>query len=1126
MSATSMNTNNNINNLNLNMDSIPANTNKTRKIASPQKLSHRRSRSFDINSLNKTFSKLNVQSNIKSEKRGIDKINEVILGKDKYFIPEKPVLNINTKILSNSSSRRSSFRTPNSEVDYNELLKSLDDLTSEVKSNTIKRCKRNENKKECNETKNKVESTSTNVDNTVEIKNKNDENVGEKPIEPTKPTLKHSGSLRYLLSLTKKSSKESIKDGEENSMPNFTGLLQNSKNYLLNLTKKNPENDESETSQKPEETKPFEEKKAPEEIKVTKEVDNKESIQIPDINITINSRKSSEATIYKSDNDQCESTKRSENIEEEEEEVEDNSIINQGNENSVINLYSKNRDSINLDVYMNSEMFPNTPVTPISPEDKPGTSTNNKLEVISENKEEEIDLEQELRERELREKELKEKELKEKELREKELREKELRENKMKEKERKKFESLALPKLPPVYYGHKKSNSEVVKLPLNKLKEKNNMRHSYSKDNLEVLKKQDVEASFEIISNNEYKKDSEVERNPVRHDSIRYSNSHTINNKDAHTSKRKSFLNQKNNNSHNLRKKQSGNRLSVNRSSINFQDMQNVKDVTKSFYVNNKNFKTKKTTDDTGNDVYYIKRLNNNEEETNNAAAIKLYRNTRKLSDVSKRQRSDSNSSNRSLPIMNKSDRPYKYDKITVSPKLLVKTTVPVNKSTLSNQSFNADEADFDRSKVLLSAFPQEEEDSLNLMTSNIERDKSIEKMMDSLEAMKNSINGEKGTNKEGIFRPSWAKTNSRHNSSSSNIASQRESTKKTPKLEESKMRTPNLGENKIRTPRLDERKSKTPNLGEKKSPEDSYYVASPQRKQYQSGGLVFSKRNSSLTRFSVVSARTRHSVAQASDVAVKSKFYRYSVNRNMNTYNNPNSLPIPSHHTKLTIPHFNPNIIPIQTPQHTPQHTPQQTPQLTPHLAPHLSNNRKDSIDSVGSQETLTMEGSYNTNIVDSSVCDNNTKSFLFRDTRESKYQNHNVSNIINEIPEEEEEDRMIEDPPLEFNFTNKNKNEYNKNEYNNNSSNTNNINFNKNKSNHISYNQNSNTFTNSNEKKSEIVSKINVTEIPFLYNKEQADWESNMHSMSLYDDQNPKPKKNKKGFRKTFSIFKKNKK
>lgn len=103
-----------------------------------QNSKHRRSNSIDIVSLNKTFSELNVQSNVKHEKTSIEKINEIILGSEKYFIPEKPVLKINTK-----ATARRSVRTPASEVDFNELLKSLDDLTSEVKNNN-----NNENNKD------------------------------------------------------------------------------------------------------------------------------------------------------------------------------------------------------------------------------------------------------------------------------------------------------------------------------------------------------------------------------------------------------------------------------------------------------------------------------------------------------------------------------------------------------------------------------------------------------------------------------------------------------------------------------------------------------------------------------------------------------------------------------------------------------------------------------------------------------------------------------------------------------------------------------------------------------------------------------------------------------------------
>jgi len=108
------------------------------------KKNHRKSKSIDLAMLNKTFANLNVQSNLRSEKRGIDKINEIILENEK-FVSQKTIFHINTKDSSKSSSRVSfRKRTPVVEVNYNDLLKSLDAIASEVNSNSYKnnKCKK------------------------------------------------------------------------------------------------------------------------------------------------------------------------------------------------------------------------------------------------------------------------------------------------------------------------------------------------------------------------------------------------------------------------------------------------------------------------------------------------------------------------------------------------------------------------------------------------------------------------------------------------------------------------------------------------------------------------------------------------------------------------------------------------------------------------------------------------------------------------------------------------------------------------------------------------------------------------------------------------------------------------
>jgi len=98
-------------------------------IIKSKKENHRKSKSIDLATLNKTFANLQVQSNLKSEKRGIDKINEIILENEK-FVPHT------TKISSKSSSRVSYRKRTPIEVNYNDLLKSLDAIASEVKSNS------------------------------------------------------------------------------------------------------------------------------------------------------------------------------------------------------------------------------------------------------------------------------------------------------------------------------------------------------------------------------------------------------------------------------------------------------------------------------------------------------------------------------------------------------------------------------------------------------------------------------------------------------------------------------------------------------------------------------------------------------------------------------------------------------------------------------------------------------------------------------------------------------------------------------------------------------------------------------------------------------------------------------
>jgi len=113
----------------------------------------------------------------------------------------------------------------------------------------------------------------------------------------------------------------------------------------------------------------------------------------------------------------------------------------------------------------------------------------------------------------------------------------------------------------------------------------------------------------------------------------------------------------------------------------------------------------------------------------------------------------------------------------------------PAVRSSLSSQSFNANEEDFEikNKDVLtvpsiennrkLSVTSIHEEDNLKLLASNIEKDKNMDKMMDNLKTMKSSISGhkqEKETKEESTaFRPSWARNSSKHNSYSNSVSNE-----------------------------------------------------------------------------------------------------------------------------------------------------------------------------------------------------------------------------------------------------------------------------------------------------------------------------------------------------------------
>jgi len=161
------------------MNISPLDKSNDMEIMENMKKNHHRSKSIDLQTLNKTFSEMNVQSNKRPEKSSIEKINEIIRGSEKYYIPDKPVLKINTK-----TSARKSFKTPASEVDFNELLKNLDDLTSEVKNHN------NKNNNEANNSKNTLEKVEKNNEEKVEekveekIEEKVEEKVDDKKSDP------------------------------------------------------------------------------------------------------------------------------------------------------------------------------------------------------------------------------------------------------------------------------------------------------------------------------------------------------------------------------------------------------------------------------------------------------------------------------------------------------------------------------------------------------------------------------------------------------------------------------------------------------------------------------------------------------------------------------------------------------------------------------------------------------------------------------------------------------------------------------------------------------------------------------------------------------------------------------
>jgi len=929
---------------------------------------HHRSKSLNMQTLNKEFSELYVQSDVKHEKTSIEKINEIILGSEKYFIPERPALKINTK-----AQEKKCFKTPVSEVDFNELLRSLDDLTNVVKSN-----------------KNKIhkEAIKPESDEKKEEK-KVEEKVEDKKVEEEKIEEMEKIEEKENIEEKEKIEEEKIEDVDiENINKTIEQNLNNSTNIIENNEViENKENSEITRSEGME------------------CINKNEKFKVPELKIINNSKELPEITVNK----QIEIVKNESEIGEE-----NNSRIIDNNNKNTINLYSKNRGSINIDIYMNPEEFPNTPVTPITPDlpEQNISIVQNVNEVNEVNK----DINEEIN----------------KEINEEANEETNMGVNK---------DDIPLPpELSKFKYSHRKSNSE-VNVPTGKLNTL--VRRTNSKDKLDILKKEYDKPYFEGNTNMEYSlkndgydenelEEEEIESNPARQDSMSYSKAHILNNGDRN----KSFLNQKNSKSNNLHKKTSQNRLSLNRSSINFQDAQNVNDLSNpptSFSNDNKSVTNTGTiNDEKGKDIYYIQHLNR-EDESNLV------------------QEQDNNIAG----------------------------------------TFNRD------SNVNDNELNNENNEKLNVPSDD---ENKKEKVKNNIEVMKFDVHSRDCETKEetkkeegNVLMTNRTKVNNQHN-----------------------------------TYHDEEKKG-----NEQENPDHNIYVASPGRVKYQSA-VIYSKRNSSLTKFSLGNPRTGN--VAGTNVSTKSKYYRYSMARNIQTYHNvADKGPVPSHHTKLTIPHFNPNIIPEQ---------PEQTQEQQIY---------KESLESDSSQSTLLMEGTTETNKVktifnnsnnnnnenynnnnnnDNNYNDNDNSndynmknSFLFRNNGENN-KSHNISNIKSEIEHIEEETNEF---PNEFTNDESHFNIKSIDSYPISVSNSVPINmssvlydsvendYHRNKQNNLQ-----NKFKNS-KNQPEIIKTINSSTIPFIFSKEHSDWDTNMHTMSLYDEDNPKPKKNRKGFRKTFSIFKK---
>jgi len=987
------------------MNSLEAAINAANEIAN-KKMNHRKSKSVDCGSLNKAFEKFNAQAN---EKRGIDRINEIIQANEKLFALQKQ--DLNSQKISKVTPRRKAA----AEVNFNDLLESLDAIATEVK---VKKGKREEKAEIKPEVKPEVKQEVKQEEKQEEI-----EDVDDKPNPPIKQhSINYSGNFKSLIDFGKKISNESLVFGkntsnsnEENGVSGITDLINNSKSYLLNLAKKaNDTIEEIKTKEKDNNN----------EEKVSDKSNENEEIEEQNIDnkVISYSRKSSDATICRSDNDQCESipfspknkttttapivasaTTSDSDANKEDEEMKRSDTIKKFQSLALPELpVNKNSEGLpnsqteEQNVDKNGMRYSKSPSMAFSKNQSSPSNRHSKINkkqsspsirhsrigkdqsspavrYVKVNKDQQSPVVRYVK-------------------MDKSSPANSYTKMSNEQTTPKMSNSQSSPSLhseinndqssPSIHSllanNDQPSYTKMSNIPpspslhyFNKIKEQTSPSTHYSKMNNDQSSPSlnnksspslqyanaNQSTSFANQSSSYINQSSSslYLPNPVRKDSMRYSYSHALNNysnDESTNNKRKSFLNQKRNTSNGLRKKISQNRLSQNRSSINFTDYQNIQELSK--YLNNTN-----------------KNLTSIEESNNNN-----------------------------------------------------------NSNGLEKINVNEEKPAGSPEKKLDS--PGHEEDLLGLMTSNIEKDKTLERMMDKLEAMKNKINDEsKPQSKDPSHfcsSPNWAKRNVKTNSYPSNNESNSRSS-------------------------LSSYSTSHSSQEDKRINNDDFMA---KRKQYHSVVLP-SNRNSSLSSFSNMSPRNHHTSIQPN--AMKSKYFRYSVARNINTYNNPGSIPVPSHRTKLTVPHFDP----------------QQQLNKGNYYSMNINMNMNMT------EGAIYEESNNNNNNRISSP-----RGFYFRDINE-KTKNGRISNIVSDI---KDEDRSS-DSDYDYRRSQSNLQQF--------------------------------QFTN----KMDDVDRMNrpVHPVPPVpYNKEQEQWKLNMHTVTLYDEENPKPKK--KHLKKRFSFFRKSNK